>query len=76
MENVVGSLMTKIEVIMSCYPETGIVNTDTKIVLDGAMLDFLNKYILTYRDYPDSKIANEFAEKIWNTQRVCRRDRI
>lgn len=27
------------------------------------MMEFLNQYLLMYRDYPDIKIANEFARR-------------
>ena len=57
--------MTRIETEMAQYPETGIVNPyiGTKLCLSQEMIDFFNGYLLEYKDYPDAKIAKEFAEK-------------
>lgn len=57
--------MTRIEAEMAQYPETGIVNPyiGTKLCLTQEMIDFFNGYLLEYKDYPDAKIAREFADK-------------
>lgn len=57
--------MTRIEAEMAQYPENGIVNPyiGTKLCLTQEMIDFFNGYLLEYKDYPDAKIAREFADK-------------
>lgn len=57
--------MARIEAEMAQYPETGIVNPyiGTKLCLTQEMIDFFNGYLLEYKDYPDAKIAREFADK-------------
>lgn len=62
--------MTRIEAEMAQYPETGIVNPyiGTKLCLSQEMIDFFNGYLLEYKDYPDAKIAQEFADKFEYTK--------
>lgn len=69
-DKIMGRRITKIELEMSQYPETGIVNPfiDTKLYLSQEMIDFFNEYVLEYRDYPDVKIAREFAERFGFTK--------
>ena len=57
--------MHPIEKEMEQYPETGIVNQfiNTQFVLTEEMVEFLDGFILAYKDYPDSKIVEEFAVK-------------
>lgn len=57
--------MTLIEQEISIYPETGIINPyiNTKFCLTVEMIDFFNQYLLIFKDYPDAKIAKEFALK-------------
>lgn len=71
--------MTQIEREMAQYPETGIINPyiNTKFVLTDEMIAFFNQYLLTYYDYPDTKIAEEFACKfdiIQETAKIIEHD--
>lgn len=54
-----------IRACMDYVPETGIINPyhNTKFCLTEEMIEFLNQYVLIYRDYPDVKIAKEFSKK-------------
>lgn len=55
----------QIEQEISQYPEIGIINpfVNTKFCLTDEMLEFLDQYLLVYKDYPDAKIAKEFSVK-------------
>lgn len=57
--------MTQIQQEILQYPETGIVNpfTATDFCLTDDMRDFLDGFLLVYRDYPDAEIVREFAER-------------
>lgn len=57
-EEVRKSVMTTEDV-----PEVGIINpfVNTQFYWTDDMISFLNKYLLIYRDYPDSKIIEEFS---------------
>ncbi len=57
--------MTQIQQEISQYSETGIVDpfTATDFCLIDDMRDFLDGFLLVYRDYPDAEIVREFAER-------------
>lgn len=57
-EEVRKSVMTTKDI-----PEVGIINpfVNTQFYWTDDMISFLNEYLLIYRDYPDSKIIEEFS---------------
>lgn len=64
-DEIIKELDTKYGIVRVEESEIGIINPyqNTKLCLTEEMLEFLNQYLLQYRDYPDEQIAKEFSER-------------
>lgn len=64
-DEIIKELDAKYGIEREEVPEISIINPyrNTKLCLTEEMLEFLNKHLLQYRDYPDGLIAKAFSDR-------------